>query len=278
MQFSIASYSFHRLLQAGKQDIFKYITDCKELGCTQLDPWNGHLAALIEETEQIRASATPLQAHFSPAGLEYAGKVRAAADAAGLPFGNLAIDGAHMWEPTLEERQKNRASAYRWLEVAQILGASSVRMDAGGTADMPDDMFAIIVEGFKDVVAKAQQRGIRVVIENHWGASHMPENVIRILDAVPGLGLLFDSNNWADGMQEKGWQLCVPRAREVHIKTFTFDAAGSDTSVDVPRVVKMLIKAGYNGCWGIESTPDDGDEITAARKTMALIERSVKAA
>jgi sugar phosphate isomerase/epimerase len=277
MQFSIASYSFHRLLQAGKQDIFKYITDCKELGCTQLDPWNGHLAALIEETEQIRASATPLQAHFSSAGLDYARKVRAAADAAGLPFGNLAIDGAHMWEPTLEERQKNRASAYRWLEVAQILGASSVRMDSGGTPDLPDAMFQIVVEGFKDVVAHAGERGIRVVIENHWGASHVPKNVVRILDAVPGLGLLFDSNNWADGTQEEGWQLCVPRANEVHIKTFNFDANGNDPGVDIPRVISMLVKAGYNGCWGIESTPEDGDEYGAARKTMALIERSVKA-
>ena len=38
---SICSYSFHRLLAAGKQDIFRYITDCKELGCTGLDAWNG---------------------------------------------------------------------------------------------------------------------------------------------------------------------------------------------------------------------------------------------
>ena len=278
MKFSIASYSFHRLLEAGKQDIYQYITDCKKLGCTQLDPWNGHLAQLIDETEQIRASATPLQAHFSPAGLEYASKVRAAADAAGLPFGNLAIDGAHMWEPTPEERQKNRASGTRWLEVAKILGASSVRMDAGGTYEMPDDMFQIIVAEFKTVVAQAQALGIRVVMENHWGASHVPENVVRILDAVPGLGLLFDSNNWADGTQERGWQLCVSRANEVHIKTFSFDADGNDPSVDLPRVVKMLVKAGYTGCWGIESTPENGDEIAAARKTMALIERSVKAA
>ena len=44
MELSICSYSFHRLLAAGKQDIVRYIADCKELGCTQLDPWNGHLS------------------------------------------------------------------------------------------------------------------------------------------------------------------------------------------------------------------------------------------
>lgn len=33
MDFSIASYSFHRLLEAGKQDMFSSITDCNALGC-----------------------------------------------------------------------------------------------------------------------------------------------------------------------------------------------------------------------------------------------------
>ena len=30
MKFSVASYSFHRELESGRQDMFKYITDCKE--------------------------------------------------------------------------------------------------------------------------------------------------------------------------------------------------------------------------------------------------------
>ena len=46
MKLGICSYSFHRLLAAGRQDIFQFIKDCKRLGCTQLDPWNGHLPAL----------------------------------------------------------------------------------------------------------------------------------------------------------------------------------------------------------------------------------------
>ena len=67
MKYSIASYSFHRALESGKQDMFGYITDCKEFGCSQLDPWNGHLVPLIQETEQIRAGADPLVTTFSPA-------------------------------------------------------------------------------------------------------------------------------------------------------------------------------------------------------------------
>jgi len=277
MKFSVASYSFHRELQSGRQDMFDYINDCKELGCSQLDPWNSHLAPLILEDAQIRLSSNPTQATFSVEGLEYVARVKAAADAVGMPFGCLAADGSHVWEPTPEARAANRACAYRWLDVAKRLGAESMRTDTGGTPELPDDMFAIVVDGLKDIVEHGRQLGIRVSIENHWGASNVPKNVIRVLDAVPGLTLLFDSQNFADGMQEEGWQLCVPRAKDVHIKMFTFDENGLDPAEDIPRVVKMLVKSGYKGCWGIESVPRDGDEYGAIRKTMALIEKTVAA-
>jgi sugar phosphate isomerase/epimerase len=138
---------------------------------------------------------------------------------------------------------------------------------------MPDDVFQIIVAGYQDVVARARDKGVQILMENHWGSSHIPANVVKILEAVDGLGLLFDTNNWAKGMQEQGWQMCAPYAQAVHIKTFSFDAQGNEPSVDIPGVMKLLLDAGYNGSWGVESVPKDGDEYGAARKTIALIKR-----
>lgn len=275
MDYSIASYSFHGLLESGKQDMFKYISDCKEMGCALLDPWNGHLAPLIAEDKAIKASDNPTQAHFSEAGLAYARQVKAAADEAGLPVGCLAIDGAHMYEPTAEGRAANRACGYRWLEVADILKSQQVRMDTGGTVDLPDEQFEIIVEGFKDVVARAGEKGIEVVLENHWGASHVPENVLKVIEAVPGLALLFDSGNWAEGRREDGWAMCAHLAKSVHIKARAFDENGNETTFDVPRVVRLLAAGGYSGCWGVESVPREGDEYEAARKTIALVQRTL---
>ncbi len=276
MDYSIASYSFHRILESGKQDMFQYIADCKELGCAQLDPWNGHLVPLVRESDAIKASADPLQPHFSDSALEYVRRVRAAADEAGLPFGCLAVDGAHIYEPTAEQRQINRAAAYRWLEVAVLLGAAQMRIDSGGTEDMPDAAFAVIVEGFHEVVKRAREVGVEIIMENHWGASRIADNVVRILDAVEGLGLLFDSHNFATGTRDHAWTLCAPYARAVHIKTFEFDAQGNDPAGDVPRVIRLLVDAGYGGCWGIESVPRDGDEYGAVKKTIALLRRSLE--
>lgn len=272
-QFSIASYSFHRALAAGQQDMFGYIADSKALGMAQLDPWNGHLTPVKSEDEVIRAGQDPAHVTFAAQSDEYLARVRAAADAAGLPFGCLAVDGAHIYEDDPGKRQANRHAAYRWLDVAHKLGAKQLRIDAGGTPDLPDAMLAIIVEGYRDLSARARLLGIEIVMENHWGASRTPENVVKILEAVPGVGLLMDSNNWEPGTQRRGWELCAKYARSVHVKTFSFDADGNEPSVDLAAFIGIMRDAGYDGVWGIESVPRDGDEYEAIRKTKALIER-----
>ncbi len=273
IKLSIASWSFHRLLESGQQDMFKYITDCKELGATQLDPWNGHLAPIIEGDNAIKSKRI-LNSQLSAAEKSYLTQVKAAADAAGLPFGCLAVDGAHIYEATPEDRAINRSVAYRWLEAASLLGATMVRVDAGGPPEMPDDVFALIVEGYQDLIGRAHRLGIELLIENHWGPSPIPENLTRILDAVPGLGLLFDTNNF-EGDKERAWEMFAGRAVSVHIKTHSFDDRGNDPSVNLTRAIQLLVNAGYNGAWGVESVPEDGDEYGGVVKTFALIRRTL---
>ena len=131
MKLSICSFSFHRLLQAGEQDIFRYITDCRDFGCTQLDPWNAHLAGLGDAETVQHARSNPWAAQLPPKDDAYLTEVKDAADAAGLPFGCIAVDGAHIYEADVAARQANRALAYRWLEIAAKLGACQIRIDAG---------------------------------------------------------------------------------------------------------------------------------------------------
>jgi hypothetical protein len=167
----------------------------------------------------------------------------------------------------------NSASAERWLKVAKALGSKQIRIDTGGTPEMPDEMFDIIVAGYKELIKKVNDAGIELIMEIHWGANNVPMYVVMVLDAVPGLGLLFDSHNWGAGLQQEGWDLCAKYARSVHIKTFQFDEQGNDPSVDLAKVIHMLVEEGYKGVWGIESVPKDGDELGAVIKTKALIER-----
>src|SRR5690349_4173811 len=112
MDYSLCSYSFHRTVAAGKMDVFDYFKYCKTAGFTLLDPWMKHLEAGYNDNA-------------------YLDRVKAAAADVGLPFGCIAVDGAHIYEPTAEARAKNREVAYRWLDISQYLGAKQVRIDAG---------------------------------------------------------------------------------------------------------------------------------------------------
>jgi sugar phosphate isomerase/epimerase len=274
MDISICSYSFHRLLAAGRQDIFQYITDCKDLGCTLLDPWNAHLSPLSDGEAILHAGKNPGQSHaLTAADGDYIDRVKQAADAAGLPFGCIAIDGAHIYEPTPEARDANRARALRWLDVAARLRARQIRIDAGGAEKMTEEQFSLIVEGYKDLIARARPLGVQILMENHWGPSRRPENVVRIMEAVGGLGLLFDTFNWAPDQRGIAWQTCAQYARCTHIKTFCFDAAGNEVTENVATAIDLLRRTGFTGPWGVESVPGDGDEYAAARKTIALIRR-----
>lgn len=278
IDISICSYSFHRLLAAGKQDIFQYIADCKALGCTQLDPWNAHLAELNSGSQVLHAGSNPGQSHhLTAADDDYLDRVRAAAEQAGLPFGCIAVDGAHIYEEQEEDRRKNREKAYRWIAVAAKLGAAQIRIDAGGPQVLTDEVLQIIVDGYNDIIARAEEAGVQVLIENHWGPSRDPDQLIAILEAVPKLGLLLDSWNWAPGKQADGWLQCAKYARLLHIKTFHFTDEGDELTQNIAAFCRLLADSGYAGSWGVESVPRDGDEIEGARKTIALIRRSLTA-
>src|SRR5947209_5902451 len=152
MRIGICSFSFHRLLAAGKQDIFRYIKDCEDLGCTQLDPWIAHLSPPEEAGAVIHGGRNPSRSHetfFATPDEAYVRRIVAAACEAGLPFGTLAVDGAHIYEPDEQTRRANRDRAYRWLDVAHQLGAAQVRIDAGGPEEMPPDVFEIIAAGYR---------------------------------------------------------------------------------------------------------------------------------
>ncbi|MCQ6557547.1 sugar phosphate isomerase/epimerase family protein [Paenibacillus mendelii] len=274
MEISVCSFSFHRLLAAGKQDMFQYIQDSKKLGCTHLEPWNAHLANIDQGQDVLHAGSNPQQSHHLTAmDDDYLDRVKAAADEAGLPFGCIAVDGAHIYEQEIEARERNRAKAYRWISIAERLGASHIRIDSGGPEAPDDQAFEVIAKGYEDVIQRAHDSGVKVVVENHWGPTRFPDQLVKLLEAVPKLKLLLDSWNWAPGKQAEGWLKCAKYAEATHIKTFHFTDEGQELTQNIPAFIKLLKSNGFHGIWGVESVPADGDEIEGARRTIELIQR-----
>lgn len=257
MRYSLCSYSLHRTVEAGKLDVFGYNQFCRQAGFTQLDPWNAHIERAYDDNG-------------------YLAELKASGEDLGLPYGCIAVDGAHIYEPSAQAREENCRRRYRWLEIAAELGAEQLRIDAGGREEALDDILPVIVAGYRDIIDRARSHGIQIIIENHWGPTNDLVGMRRLLDAVPDLGLLFDSHNWPAGALEQAWREYAKDAALTHVKTFTFDANGNDPTVDVPGLVRLLQDAGYDGAWGIESSPEDGDELGAAEKTLALLKRTLE--
>lgn len=270
MRLGICSYSFNRTLAGDAHAAEKFIDLSKQLGCTQLDPWNAHLVVVKQ------GDAQPAGDTLTADEREYLRHIRQYADQAGLPVGCVAIDGAHIYDDKPEARARNRAIAYRWIEAASLLGATQVRIDTGGPTQLTDDILAVLVEGYNDVIARARPRKIQVLVENHWGVSHVPGNLVRLFDAVPDLGLLFDSFNWAYTQQGIGWLTCAKYAKATHIKAFQFSDDGEELTQNVGHCIALLQKENFRGPWVVESCPTHIDETEAAKKTIALIRKYVK--
>ena len=278
MQIGICSFSFHRVLASGDRDVFGYIDLCKELGCTQLDPWSAHLTRPEYSPDVLKAGKNPSQSHQLLGDIDdnFIDRISGHAKTVGLPFGTIAVDGAHIYEPSEATRLEHRHRAYRWLDVAARLGAKQVRIDAGGPPEMPPEVFDLIRTGYEDLIARGKKVGIEILIENHWGPSVIPDNLLMILQSVRGLGLLYDTRNFDAEKRAEGRRRLAPYARATHIKTKRWDDQGNEIDEDIPGAVSTLQKANYRGVWGIESVPEDGDEIAGARKTIELLKRLVK--
>jgi len=276
MNLSICSFSFHRSLAAGKQDMFQYIKDCKMLGCTHLEPWNAHLSRIDQGQEVLHAGSNPQKSHHLTAmDDDYLDEVKRAADDVGLAFGCIAVDGAHIYEQNEEDRARNRAKAYRWIAIAERLSAAQIRIDSGGADEFDEQSFEIILEGYEDIIKRAAESGIQVVVENHWGPTRFPDNVVKLQEALPKLGLLLDSWNWAPGKQAEGWLKCAKYATATHIKSFHFTEDGQELTQNIPSFIRLLRENGFNGIWGIESVPAVLDELEGARRTVELIKRTL---
>ncbi len=226
MKITIASFSFHGLLQRGMIDVFGYLETVKyRYHLDAADIWNGMIASYDDD---------------------YLYKVREALDERQLVLANLCVDGAHVWEPDPEQREANYRRALDNLRAAEILGAKTVRIDMGGRdLEMTDEQFDYTVRRYREYAERAYDNGYKIGPENHWGCSRVPDNIIRLVEAVdhPAFGILLHFENW-DVEKDVGDAKVAQYAFHTHMAAWV-----------EPRYeekIRTLQEAGYDGYWGVE--------------------------
>jgi len=94
----------------------------------------------------------------------------------------------------------------------------------------------------------------------------------------PRCGTLPDFGNFnlGNGQQYdryKGVQELMPFAKGVSAKSNDFDDRGNEIRTDYPRMMKIVVDAGYKGYVGIEYSGDRLSEPEGIRATKNLLER-----
>lgn len=185
------------------------------------------------------------------------------------------------------ERAQVLENHLKWLELAAALGCHSVRVNAAGPGGR-EALRSQVVDGLGRLSERAREFSLNILVENHGGFSSDAAWLTRVIADVgmDNCGTLPDFGNFCirreiapDGSRTcaeeydryRGVAELMPTARAVSAKSYAFAADGSETTIDYPRMLQLVVNAGYRGYIGIEYEGKAHTEEEGILKTKALL-------
>ncbi len=174
------------------------------------------------------------------------------------------------------------AEMRRCLEVFAAVGVRWMNLHPDRTPPMHDRTFAIArnLESLGELQETALGHGIGLMIENLPGSYNTPAQLGELLDPLPELGLHLDIGHAnlqvAENTTEAILDRFGPRLRHVHLHDNKGGLAdlhlplGTGT-VDVPRHVRALKAAGYDGTITLEVFTPDRHHLLYSRDVLRRI-------
>ncbi|WP_276388905.1 sugar phosphate isomerase/epimerase family protein [Eudoraea chungangensis] len=189
----------------------------------------------------------------------------------------IMVDDENIANLDKEKRKHAVESHYKWVDAANILGCSSIRVNLGslqqeGTAE---EVAAAALEGYSSLLDFGEQNNMNIIVENHVGHSCNGKWLAGIMKEVnhKRAGVLPDFGNFclkrtkpetmdlAGYMNTKcletydmylGVQELMPYAKGVSAKTHKFDSEGKETEIDFSKMFEIIKNANFSGYIGVE--------------------------
>jgi len=194
----------------------------------------------------------------------------------------------------VDDKMRNETviNHHKWVDAALTLGCHSIRVNAFGTSDDPIALHKAAVDGLGSLATYASPIGINVIVENHGGYSSNGQWLSEVIKEInmPNCGTLPDFGNfcirheggaqWETPCIEeydryKGVSEMIPYAKAVSAKSFDFDEAGNETTIDYARMIDIVKKSAYTGYLGIEYEGSRLGEDEGIMATKKLLERLI---
>jgi sugar phosphate isomerase/epimerase len=191
---------------------------------------------------------------FPDTSAEFLSSLRKTAFKNGVQIYNAGVR-VQLSQPTPELQRAEFENIKKWVDVADRIGASHMRVFGGNIPNGATEAQAIAwaVEALKRGAEYAGSKGITLGVEDDYGLTVAAGPTIEIVKqaASPWAGVNADSGNLKiNGYSQ--FESLLPYATSVHLKTKIAADDGKMEDADWNRLVGMIGKAGYKGYIGLE--------------------------
>ncbi len=194
----------------------------------------------------------------------------------------------NLGDPDAAKRQQAVENHHKWVTAAKTLGCHSIRVNAYSSGT-PEEQQKLVADGLHTLCVFADTHGLNVIIENHGGMSSNAKWLMQTIKAADHkrAGTLPDFGNFSisrptqanpDAKTESydsyvGVQEMMPLAKGVSVKPTAWDFHGKQSPLDYPRMMKIVVDAGYHGYCGIEHGAS-GRELDSIREVREQLEKA----
>jgi sugar phosphate isomerase/epimerase len=229
------------------------------------------------------------KAPFAAAGRAYCNKLKRLAFTNSIDLICLSTHQSFI-SPNPEVISENVEHTKKCVEVAYQLGSPCIRINTGrwNTVDFntvmanrgfepvlpghtEEEGFKWCIDGIQRCLAKAEECGVVLALENHWGLATTPEGLLRIVNAIksPWLGVLMDTGNFLEEPYPKLEQI-APKTVFVQAKTYFGGGEWYSLDLDYKRIAKILAGVNYSGYVSLEMEGKENPDLAVPKSIEML--------
>jgi sugar phosphate isomerase/epimerase len=197
--------------------------------------------------------------------------------------------------PDKEELQKNVDHTKKCIELAAKMGIPCMRLNTGRWNTIKsfddlmknrgvepilpgyteDDGFKWCADGIRQCLKTAEDNGVLLALENHWGLGSTPEGMLRLYKDVssPWLGLLMDTGNFLEDPYDKLRKI-APYTSFVQAKTYYGGGEWYSLDLDYNRILEILNNIGYKGYVSIEFEGKE-EPYSGVKKSVQMLRKAL---
>lgn len=199
--------------------------------------------------------------------------------------------------PDADLRRTNVQKTLYQIELASRLGIPTMRINTGrwGTTKsfnalmankgieppLPgvseDEAFDWVIRAVESLLPRAEECGVVLGLENHWGLGRTARGVLRIVEAInsPWLKTTLDTGNFLENSYEQMEQMAAAKVPVALVQAKTYYGGGRwyELDLDYDRIAGILASHDYRGWVSLEFEGNEDAE-TAVPKSLERLRKA----